>query len=532
MAFLDPSDLLGSKPLKRRPLMVLGTASHVGKSLIAAGFCRLLAEAGERVAPFKAQNMALNSAVTPEGGEIGRAQAAQAEAAGTDPHVDMNPILLKPMDGVSQVVLEGAPIGVMSAREYYGARDRLWPRVAAAYDRLAGRFERVVLEGAGSPVEINLAEHDLANLRMARHADAAVVLVADIERGGVFAQLVGTWELLAAEDRARVVGFLINKFRGDPSLLGTGLDALRARTGVPVLGVLPFCSEVQIDQEDSLGLAETATGAGAVDVPEAVDVAIARLPGLSNATDFWPLARTPGVHVRYVADAATLGRPDLIVLPGTKTTVRDLDWLRRVGLADRIATLAADNQGPVVLGICGGFQMLGRTIDDPLGVESDRPHVAGLGLFDVATRFAPEKSRHRVSGHVIDGDSSITGYEIHMGVTERGAGVGPWLMLCRAQDGAAVYDGAYSKSGRVFGTYVHGLFDSASFTAHWVNLLRGRKGLGPIDAARLRNHREQLAERYARLAELLREHVNLAPIWAALGRPGIDAPPPARSGSG
>src|SRR4051812_46734821 len=276
--------------------MVLGTASHVGKSLIAAAFCRLLAEAGERVAPFKAQNMALNSFVTPEGGEIGRAQAAQAEAAGIEPHVDMNPILLKPMGGVSQVVLEGTPIGVMSAREYYAAKDRLWPRVAAAYERLAGRFDRIVLEGAGSPVEINLAEHDLTNLRMARHADAAVVLVADIERGGVFAQVVGTWELLAEDDRARVVGFIINKFRGDVGLLGPGLEFLRDRTGVPVLGVLPHRPEVQVDQEDSLGVDETATDLGGEADGEVVDVAVARLPGLSNFTDVWPLSRAPGVR--------------------------------------------------------------------------------------------------------------------------------------------------------------------------------------------------------------------------------------------
>jgi adenosylcobyric acid synthase len=499
--------------------MVLGTASHVGKSLIAAAFCRLLAESGERVAPFKAQNMALNSFVTPEGGEIGRAQAAQAEAAGIEPHVDMNPILLKPMDGVSQVVLEGAPFGVMSARDYYAAKDRLWPRVAAAYDRLARRFDRVVLEGAGSPVEINLAEHDLTNLRMARHADAAIVLVADIERGGVFAQLVGTWELFAAEDRARVAGFLINKFRGDPSLLDPGLDALRARTGVPVLGVLPFRTELQIEQEDSLGLEETATGAGLPDRSGDLDVAVARLPGLSNATDFWPLARIPNVRVRYVADGVLLDRPDLIILPGTKTTVRDLDWLLRVGLADRIAALVADQRGPVVLGICGGFQMLGQRIDDPLGVESDRASVAGLGLLDVSTRFAPEKARHRVSGHAIDGSLPIMGYEIHMGATERGAGARPWFALRRAGGGAAIEDGARDHSARVFGTYVHGLFDSLPFTAAWVNELRLRKGLGPLDASSWPSHRELLSERYARLADLLRAHVDLGPVWAALGRP-------------
>jgi adenosylcobyric acid synthase len=511
-----------------KPLMVLGTASHVGKSLIAAAFCRLLAESGERVAPFKAQNMALNSFVTPEGGEIGRAQAAQAEAAGIEAHVDMNPILLKPMGGVSQVVLEGAPMALMSARDYYAAKDRLWPRVAEAYDRLARRYDRIVLEGAGSPVEINLAEHDLTNLRMARHADAAVVLVADIERGGVFAQLVGTWELLGAEDRARVAGFLINKFRGDASLLDPGLDALRARTGVPVLGVLPFRDDVQIDQEDSLGLDETATGAGDATGPGDLDVAVARLPGLSNATDFWPLSRLPGVRVRYVARGSDLGRPDLVILPGTKSTVRDLDWLRQVGLAGRIAALVADDQGPVLLGICGGFQMLGGRIDDPLGVESGRASVAGLGLLDVATRFTPEKERHRVSGFEIVGDRPIMGYEIHMGATERGAGVSPWIALTRQRDGARVQDGGRDRAGRVFGTYVHGLFDSLPFTAALANRLRVRKGLGPLDAADWQSHRDLLAGRYARLAEFLLTHVDLGPVWTALGR-GAEAP--SRGGS-
>src|SRR3954469_8271344 len=274
----------------RHSLMVLGTASHVGKSLLAAAFCRLLTEEGYRVAPFKAQNMALNSFVTRDGGEIGRAQVAQAEAAGVEPHVDMNPILLKPMGGASQVVVGGEAIGVMSAREYYAAKDHLWPRVVAAYDRLAARFDRIVLEGAGSPVEINLAEHDLTNLRMARHANASVVLVADIERGGVFAQIVGTWELMERLDRARVVGFIINKFRGDATLLDSGLAYLRDRTGVPVLGVLPHRPDLQIDQEDSLGIDETATAEGPDD-PDALDVAVARLPGISNFTDFWPLSR-------------------------------------------------------------------------------------------------------------------------------------------------------------------------------------------------------------------------------------------------
>ncbi len=289
--------------------MVLGTASHVGKSVLTTALCRLLAERGVKVAPFKAQNMALNSYVTRDGGEIGRAQVAQAEAAGIEPTVDMNPVLLKPMGGVSQVVLDGAPIGVMSAREYYAAKSRIWPQVVSAYERLAACFEVVVLEGAGSPVEINLAEHDLTNLRMAHHADASIVLVADIERGGVFAQIVGTWELLEPDDRARVVGFIINKFRGDPTLLDSGLEFLEAKTGVPVLGVLPFRAEMPVDQEDSLGLEETVSaGEASGDLRDGhcLDIAVIRLPHISNSTDFRSLSRIPSVHVRYVSDASEL----------------------------------------------------------------------------------------------------------------------------------------------------------------------------------------------------------------------------------
>jgi adenosylcobyric acid synthase len=495
--------------------MVLGTASHVGKSLIAAAFCRLLAEAGCRVAPFKAQNMALNSFVTREGGEIGRAQVAQAEAAGVEPHVDMNPILLKPTGGASQVVVEGAPIGVMSARDYYDAKDRLWPRVSAAYDRLAGRFDRVVLEGAGSPVEVNLEEHDLVNLRMARHADAAVVLVADIERGGVFAQVVGTWELLPADIRTRTVGFLINKFRGDVTLLEPGLEFLRQRTGVPVLGVLPYRPDLQVDQEDSLGIELTATATDAG--PDDLDVAVARLPGLSNFTDFWPLSRVPGVRVRYVDRGSELGRPDLVILPGTKSTVRDLAWLRQVGLASRLVELAREDGGPMIAGVCGGFQMLGTAVEDPFRVESDVACAAGLGLLDVRTRFLATKTRHRVNGVVLASDRPLIGYEIHMGETERGASVGPWGKLTREPGGEVVWDGAADAAGRTFGTYVHGLFDSLPFTASLVNRLRGLRGLAPLDSTDWEAHRDQLARRYAGLAAFLREHVDLAPIGQAVG---------------
>ena len=520
MGFLTP----GAGGRRARALMVLGTASHVGKSVLTTAFCRLLAERGVRVAPFKAQNMALNSFVTADGGEIGRAQVAQAEAAGVEPTRAMNPVLLKPTGGVSQVVLDGAPYAVMSAREYYGAKAAIWPRVTAAYDALARSFDVVVLEGAGSPVEINLTEHDLTNLRMARHADAAVVIVADIERGGVFAQLVGTWELLPADDRRRVVGFVVNKFRGDVTLLDPGLDFLRERTGVPVLGVLPYRSEMQVDQEDSLGLEETASPADELEPDEgAVDVAVIRLPHVSNFTDFWPLSRLPGVRVRYVASADRLGSPDLLVLPGTKATVLDLDWLRASGLADRVRRLAADPDGPAVLGICGGFQMLGNRVDDPLGVESPRAETPGLGLLDAVTTFSAAKNRHRVRGVALDGGQAVVGYEIHMGETALSGHARPWLRLAREPDGAAVLDGATEPSGRVFGTYVHGLFDAAGMASALVDRLRSRRGLPPLGPEVWDAHRARLADRYAPLARLLRGHLDLRPVWSALQLPP-DAP--------
>jgi adenosylcobyric acid synthase len=317
-------------------------------------------------------------------------------------------------------------------------------------------------------------------------------------------------------DRVRVAGFIINKFRGDPTLLESGLAYLRDRTGVPVLGVLPYRPELQIDQEDSLGIDETATPSG-LDDPDALDVAVARLPGISNFTDLWPLSRVPGVRVRYVEAGDDLGRPDLVVLPGTRTTVRDLDWLRSTGLADRIVRLAEDPEGPVILGICGGFQMLGSRIDDPLGVESPRPVATGLGLLDVTTAFAPEKERHQVTGATIARGVPIAGYEIHMGTTERGAEVLPWIRLTRQRDGQTLLDGALASSGRVFGTYVHGLFDSLPFSKDLVDHLRARRRLPPLGPDRWEAHRAVLADRYAALAEWLRSNLDLGPVWAALG---------------
>ncbi len=509
-----------------RPLMVLGTSSHAGKSLLAAGFGRLFADAGLRVAPFKAQNMSLNSFVTADGGEIARAQVVQAEACGVEPHTDMNPILLKPMRDGCQVIADGRPIGHMSTLEYYARKRELWGRVTAAFDRLKSENDLVVLEGAGSPVEVNLRDTDLVNLAMAEYADASCVIVADIERGGVFAQIVGTWELLEPAERERVVGWVINKFRGTRSLLDSGLDFIRERTGRPVLGVLPFDDTIQLDEEDSLGLGHD------MGSPDAdIDVVVIRLPGISNFTDFWSLARVPRVRVRFVHSSFEWGRPDLVIVPGTRTTADAIKWLTDFGLDERLQSAAADPAGPLVLGICGGYQLLGSWINDRLSVESDRASVAGLGLLRVTTEFRNEKTLHRVRGHFCPGTpfssatSEIVGYEVHMGETIRGPDVRPLIEIERTRTGESLLDGAVDDSGRVFGTYVHGLFDSANVAWQLVSLLRERRGLAPLGSADSQSHREFQASRYARLANFLREHLDFGLVSASIGISSIGRGP-------
>jgi adenosylcobyric acid synthase len=497
-----------------RALMIQGTASHVGKSVLTAAFGRWLRQRGLSVAPFKAQNMSLNSAVTLRGEEIARSQAAQAEALGVDPTADMNPVLLKPLDRGCQVVVQGHGVGVMSVREYYAYKPHAWGAITASYDRLAAQHDAVVLEGAGSPVEINLKEHDLVNMRMAHHAGAAVVLAADIERGGVFAQLVGTWELLEPEERERVAGFVINKFRGDPSLLDSGLEYVRRRTGRPVLGVLPHDPAVQLEEEDSLGLEGSAATAE-------VDVAVLRLPGISNFTDFAALARAPGVAVRHVSAPGQLHSPDLIILPGTRTTVRALQWLRAGGLAEELRARARSPGGPYVLGICGGLQLLGRAIADPHGVESGCARAEGLGLLEIDTSFAPGKTQHRVEAAVVAGGSlcaghTAVGYEVHQGTSTRRPGTRPWLRLRRQPGDATADDGAVSPDGRVCGAYVHGLFDDARFCRALVGALRGRRGLPPLAAADWLSQREFLARRHQRLGAWLEEFCDLRPLEKVL----------------
>ncbi|HEX9307784.1 MAG TPA: cobyric acid synthase, partial [Anaeromyxobacter sp.] len=374
-------------------IMVQGTASSVGKSLVVTGLCRLFRRAGLRVAPFKAQNMALNAAVAADGGEIGRAQAVQADAAGIDPTVDMNPILLKPEgDSRSQVVVLGKPSGSMTAADYHRHKPELRSVVREALARLRARFDVVVIEGAGSPAEVNLKDRDLVNMDVAKAAGARVLLVGDIDRGGVFAAFVGTMELLPPEERALVGGFLVNKFRGDPRLLDSGLDFLRERTGVPVVGVLPYLRGLRIADEDSVSLDHRRRTRRAA--PGELELAIVRLPRIANYDEFDALEHEPGVVVRYVDRPEELRGADLVVLPGSKSTAPDLRWLRASGVADELGARAA--RGDPILGVCGGCQMLGRAVLDPDGVESDEAEAAGLGLLPIVTRFRREKTTARV----------------------------------------------------------------------------------------------------------------------------------------
>jgi adenosylcobyric acid synthase len=469
-------------------IMVLGTSSHAGKTTVAAAICRSLFRKGYRVAPFKAQNMSLNSWVTPEGAEIGRAQAMQARAAGIEPHTDMNPILLKPAGGqIMQVVALGKPIGAISGREYYRRRTEMRSLVHAAYDRLADRFAVVVLEGAGSPAEINLRAEDLVNLSMAEHAGARCILVADIERGGVFASILGTLSLIEPRHRSLIVGVLINKFRGDESLLDSGIAEIQSLTGVPVLGVLPYLERLGLEEEDSQGL----RGSNAQDEVR-IDIVVIRFPFISNFTDFQPFLGKEGVRLRYVDRAESVGNPDFIILPGSKNVRLDADFLRSKGL-DRVLAAAAE-RGIPLFGICGGFQILGKRIRDPFGIEGDPGETEGLGLLPIETVLEKEKELCRVDAEnlglpFLDPGAVCTGYEIHMGRTESLSApvsetdaprpsMRPLLRILR-KNGAACegISGFASVSAPISGCYLHGLFDRPEVLQALFRWLSSRKGL-------------------------------------------------------
>jgi adenosylcobyric acid synthase len=503
-----------------RTLMVQGTASSVGKSLLVAALCRLFRQDGFDVAPFKSQNMALNSAVTPDGFEIGRAQAVQAEAAGLPASVDMNPILLKPEGSQrSQLVVLGRPQGTLSAREYHDYKLELQGVVAGSLERLRRRHQLVIIEGAGSPAEINLKARDLVNMHVARLADAPVLLVGDIDRGGVFAALVGTLELLEPEERARVAALVINNFRGDISLLEPGLDFVERRTGKPVLGVVPHVPQLRIADEDSVSLQSRM--ARPRPSRAELDIAVVRLPHLSNYDDVLELEHEPGVTVRFAQEPVELRGADLVILPGSKSTLSDLSWLRRSGLSAQITRQA--HAGSLVLGICGGCQMLGAWIEDPERVESSEPLVPGLGLLDSSTRFAGDKRTTQVEARcelacfLGEGDpvaATLTGYEIHMGrISLAPTTRSPFRLLARNGQPVQAHDGAINAAGNVIGTMLHGLFANESLRRALLRRLREGRGLSEPSAAALPPREGE----YDRLAEALRQALDLRLLRRLIG---------------
>jgi adenosylcobyric acid synthase len=496
-----------------RTLMVQGTASSVGKTLIVAALCRIFHREGLSVAPFKAQNMALNSFVTSDGGEIGRAQAVQAEAAGIDPRVEMNPILLKPEGGMrSQVVVLGKPLGRMTWSEYQQLKPEFVRIVADSLHSLRAKHNLIIIEGAGSPAEINFAGQDLVNMHVAAEAEAPVLLVGDIDRGGVFAHLVGTMELLAPADRERVAGFLINKFRGDVALLAPGLEFLRERFRVPVLGVIPYLERLRIADEDSVALEDRrnrrATGLGQI------DIAVIKLPRISNYDDFLALEHEDGVTVRFVEEPREMAGAELAIIPGSKSTIADLGWLHESGFA--LAIVDRAREGGLIAGICGGCQMLGERIDDPHRVESDEASARGLGLLPIVTRFAKTKLTAQVrvrvkSSSILSGADivadEISAYEIHMGNVERTAGSSaPFRIVSRNGAPADTLDGAINRDGSVAGTMLHGIFENDALRAAFLGALRRRKGLAAHGETRPVASRE--AE-YDRLASAVADSVDL-----------------------
>ena len=517
-------------------IMVQGTASSVGKSLVSAALCRVFARRGWRVAPYKSQNMSNNAAVVRgardgRDGEIGRAQALQAAAARVEPCVDMNPILLKPeTDSRSQVILHGRPYATLGARDYYAERPALWAAATASLDRLRSGYDLVVIEGAGSPAEINLRDTDMANMAVARYANSPVILVGDIDPGGVFAQFVGTLALLLPEEKALVKGLVVNKFRGDPSLLEPGLRSLEGIAGLPVLGVLPWLRDVGLAEEDAQPLERRAAAGGMASggadrgARPGLDIAVIHHPHIANFDDVDALRLEEDVSLRFVERAEELGYPDAVILPGSKATLADLAWLRVQGLDEGIRWLA--RAGRSVVGLCGGYQMLGRGISDPEGVEGSPSSAPGLGLLAVETTFAAGKHVARLSGSVLGGPgffpsargAALSGYEIHAGETRRVAAQedgGP-LFALRAACGAApgegpaseILDGAAALDGRVWGSYLHGIFDEPAFRRAWLDSLAtgSRQGaraagthLGP--GVSLAEAREAALDRLADAAE-------------------------------
>jgi adenosylcobyric acid synthase len=497
-----------------KSIMIQGSMSSVGKSLITAGLCRVFRQDGYSVSPFKSQNMALNSFITDEGLEMGRAQAVQAAAAGIAPSALMNPILLKPVtDMGSQVIVNGEVRGNMKAAEYFEYKKNLIPDIMMAFESLSARHDIIVIEGAGSPAEINLKRDDIVNMGLAKMTKSPVLLVGDIDRGGIFAQLIGTLILLDEDERDMVKGTIINKFRGDLEILRPGLTMLEERSGKPVVGVLPYM-KVDIEDEDSVTERFTSASKGA-----ALDIAVIRLPKISNFTDFMALEADKNLGLRYADSVRTLGQPDMVILPGTKNTIADMRWLREGGLEAAILRLA--EKSALVLGICGGYQMLGRTIRDSGNIEGDSGQpgdceIAGMGLLPVHTEIMPEKRRLRGGGRITGGQNTLSplngavveGYEIHMGISRLDTDAAPFLLLDGGEeDGCAV--------GNAAGTYLHGFFDSDSCRNALAAALCKRKGISLPDEPDF-NFAAYKREQLDKLADAAREHLDMSFIYRVL----------------
>lgn len=504
-------------------IMFCGTASDVGKSIITSGFCRYLTKRGMAVAPFKSQNMSLNSYVTPEGGEIGRAQAVQAQACDINPHTDMNPVLLKPNSDVgSQVIVQGRPVGNMSISEYDAYKPTAFGKIWESFDRLRQAYEFIVIEGAGSIAEINLKKNDIANLKIAIMARCPVILVADIDRGGVFAQIIGTIELLEPLEQSYIKGIIINKFRGDVEILKPGIDFIEQRTGIPVLGVLPWFADMSLPAEDSVVLGQRSKVVSIMAGHKKINIGVLKLPRISNFTDFDPLQKEPDVHLSYVEVPDQLHSLDILIIPGSKSTIADLYFLMERGLFEAIRTFNGH-----IVGICGGFQMLGTAVLDPDSVESGIKEAQGLDLLPSTTVLLMEKETHQSltyldeAGLLVAPDCNgvMTGYEIHMGVTTLGKGVRPFSRIFRRGDASVlIEDGAVSHDGRIFGTYMHGLFDNSRFREIYLNSVRLEKGMP------LRRGVQKLPQHdpFDQLAEQFEKHLDLPRMLAICGL-GSDA---------
>ena len=496
-----------------KAIMVQGTMSNAGKSLLAAGLCRIFKQDGYRVAPFKSQNMALNSFITEDGLEMGRAQVMQAEAAGIKPSVLMNPILLKPTNDVgSQVIVNGEVLGTMSARDYFKYKKTLVPDVMKAYNALAEENDIIVIEGAGSPAEINLKDEDIVNMGMAKMAKAPVLLVGDIDRGGVFAQLIGTVELLEEDEKAMVKGLIINKFRGDKTILDPGVEMLEERSRIPVVGVAPYL-DIQVEDEDSLTERFDRKQEAGV-----IDIAVIRTPRISNFTDFNPFESIPGVSLRYVKHPRDLHSPDMIILPGTKNTMGDLIWMRESGM--EAAVLKEASRGKLIFGVCGGYQMLGETLSDPHGVENGGS-MKGMGLLPMETVFAEKKTRTRVKGHFGElsgvfaplSGAEVEGYEIHMGESILKENAGTVTRITDSVSGEKKEEGAFS--GNVCGTYIHGIFDKEASAEAMIRVIGEKKGIDVenmtgVDFAAFKE------QQYDILAAELRKNLDMKKIYEIL----------------